>query len=152
MTLKPNSTHQICDDNANAITYMHVHLDSAGFSRNGKTVSKMATIFPTSLRTEFLIKWAAAWENQQSAYAKTKAQMSSNCEADQRLCFRYMDSISLYFLNPKFPASSHLLSFKCTARVMSDMVGTQIVGFLTHRLKYNPQTMTVLKIELEKCK
>ena len=33
-------------------------------------------------------------------------QLRSNCEADQRLCFRYTDSI---FLNPKFPVSSHLL-------------------------------------------
>ena len=33
-----------------------------------------------------------------------------NCEADQRLCFRCTDStIPVYFLNPKFPASSHLL-------------------------------------------
>ena len=32
-------------------------------------------------------------------------------EADQRLCFRYKDTTiqSLYFLNPKFQASSHLL-------------------------------------------
>ena len=34
----------------------------------------------------------------------------SNCAADQRLCFRYTEStISLYYLNPKFQASSHLL-------------------------------------------
>ena len=26
------------------------------------------------------------------AYAKTKMQMRSNCAADQRLCFRYIDS------------------------------------------------------------
>ena len=30
-------------------------------------------------------------------------------EADQRLCFSYMDSKSLYFLNWKFQASNHLL-------------------------------------------
>ena len=37
-------------------------------------------------------------------------QLRNNCEADQRLCFRYMDStIPRYFLNPKIPASSHLL-------------------------------------------
>ena len=41
-------------------------------------------------------------------------QLRSNCEADQRLCFRYSDStIPLLskssILNPKFPASSHLL-------------------------------------------
>ena len=37
-------------------------------------------------------------------------QLGGNCEADQRLCFRYIDTIqSLYFLNLKFQASSHLL-------------------------------------------
>ena len=37
--------------------------------------------------------------------------LRGNREADQRLCFRYIDSTvqSLYFLNPKFQASSHLL-------------------------------------------
>ena len=40
---------------------------------------------------------------------KSADQLRSNCEADQRLCFRYMDSTILYFLNPKFPVSSHLL-------------------------------------------
>ena len=33
-------------------------------------------------------------------------------EADQRLCFRYIDSRSLYFLNTKFEASSHLVWLK----------------------------------------
>ena len=36
-------------------------------------------------------------------------QLHSNCEADQRLCFRYMDSKIPNFLHPKFQASSHLL-------------------------------------------
>ena len=35
-------------------------------------------------------------------------QLCSNCTADQRLCFCYMVQ-SLYFLNPKFQASSDLL-------------------------------------------
>ena len=35
-------------------------------------------------------------------------QLRSNCEADQRLCFRYTVPF-FYFLNPKFPVSSHLL-------------------------------------------
>ena len=34
-------------------------------------------------------------------------QLRSNCEADQLLCFRYIDSTIP--LNPKFPASIHLL-------------------------------------------
>ena len=32
-------------------------------------------------------------------------QLRSNCAADQRSCFCYVD----YFLNPKFQTSSHLL-------------------------------------------
>ena len=36
---------------------------------------------------------------------KGSDQLRSNCEADQRLCFRY----TVFFLNPKFPVSSHLL-------------------------------------------
>ena len=36
-------------------------------------------------------------------------QLRGNREADQRLCFRYIDTKSLYSLNPKFQASSHLL-------------------------------------------
>ena len=46
--------------------------------------------------------------------AKKKAQIS-NCEADQPFCYRY-------------------ISCDCKARFVSDLVGTQIVGFLTHRL------------------
>ena len=41
---------------------------------------------------------------------KDADQLRGNREADQRLCFRYTDIVkSLYFLNPKFQASSHLL-------------------------------------------
>ena len=40
---------------------------------------------------------------------KDADQLRGNREADQRLCFRYSDSTILYFLNPKFQASSHLL-------------------------------------------
>ena len=47
-------------------------------------------------------------------------QLLGYCEADQRLCFRYTDSTS----------SVPLLS----RSFMSNLVGTQIVGFLTHRL------------------
>ena len=37
-------------------------------------------------------------------------QLRGNREAVQRLCFRYTDSTTLYFLNPTFQASSRLLS------------------------------------------
>ena len=40
---------------------------------------------------------------------KDADQLRGNREADQRLCFRYTDSKSLYFLNSKFQASNHLL-------------------------------------------
>ena len=40
---------------------------------------------------------------------KDAGQLRSNCAADQRLCFRYTDSTTLYYLNPKFQASSHFL-------------------------------------------
>ena len=36
-------------------------------------------------------------------------QLRSNCEADQRLCFCYHVLQFLFFLSPKFPASSHLM-------------------------------------------
>ena len=40
---------------------------------------------------------------------KDADQLRGNCEADQRLCFRYTDSTIPLQLNPKFQASSHLL-------------------------------------------
>ena len=40
---------------------------------------------------------------------KDADQLRGNREADQRLCFRNTIVQSLYFLNPKFQASSHLL-------------------------------------------
>ena len=39
---------------------------------------------------------------------KDADQLRGNREADQHLCFRYLDSTILYFLNTKFQASSHL--------------------------------------------
>ena len=39
---------------------------------------------------------------------KDADQLRSNCTTDKRLCFPYTIVQSLYFLNPKFQASSHL--------------------------------------------
>ena len=41
-----------------------------------------------------LVQWAALWENRLFTYAKKKDadQFCGNREADQRLCFRYLDS------------------------------------------------------------
>ena len=55
--------------------------------------------------------WATSWENQQSAYAKTKAQISFAVTAKMISAFVFATRIVqfLYFLNPKVPFSSHLL-------------------------------------------
>ena len=53
--------------------------------------------------------------------------VDSNCEADQRLCFRYTDSTipSPYIKSFKLLA----LCCDCTGRFMSDLVGNHIAGF-----------------------
>ena len=55
-------------------------------------------------------KWAASWENKQSAYAKTKTQISFVVTAKLISTFVFATWIVqyLYFLNTKFPASSRL--------------------------------------------
>ena len=54
--------------------------------------------------------WAASWENQQSAYVKTKTQISFAVTAKLISAFVFATWIVqyLYFLNTKFQASSHL--------------------------------------------
>ena len=62
--------------------------------------------------TEALHKnYAASWENQHFAYAKTKTQISFTVTAKLISAFVFATRVvqSLYFLNPKFQASSHLL-------------------------------------------
>ena len=53
---------------------------------------------------------AASWENQRSAYAKTKAQISFAVPAKliSAFVFATWTVQNLYFLNTKFQASSHL--------------------------------------------
>ena len=55
--------------------------------------------------------WDVSWENQQSAYAKTKTQISFAVTAKLIIVFVFAIRIVqlLYFLNPKFQASSQLL-------------------------------------------
>ena len=62
---------------------------------------------------------------------KDADQLRGNSEADQRLCFRYIDST--------IPLLSKPLAILCSCTVwfMSDQVGNQNVGFLTIRLNYN---------------
>ena len=64
---------------------------------------------------------------------KDADQLRGNRKADQRLCFRYLDSTI-----PLLPKSKifQLLAIFCdyTAWFVSDLVRTQIVGFSTRRL------------------
>ena len=55
-------------------------------------------------------KWAASWENQQSAYAKTKTQISFAVTSKLISAFVFATWIVqyLFFLNRKFQDSSHL--------------------------------------------
>ena len=55
-------------------------------------------------------------------------QLRSNCEADQRVCFRYTDSaIPLLY---KFKISSRLACFcTCTGRFVSDLFGNTLLVF-----------------------
>ena len=55
-------------------------------------------------------------------------QLRSNCEADQRLCFRYSDSTIPLLLK------SITLFCDCTGRFVSDLFGNHIVGFPTRWL------------------
>ena len=63
------------------------------------------------------------------------------CENKQRLCFRYTDSKSLFFLNPKFQASCHLCD--CTARFVSDLVGNPEDGFSHKEAQINKDLKTL---------
>ena len=52
---------------------------------------------------------------------KDADQLCGNRTADQRLCFCYIDTQSLCFLNPKFKPLA--IFSDCTARFVSDLVG-----------------------------
>ena len=61
---------------------------------------------------------------------KVADQLRGNREADQRLCFRYIDSSILLLSKSKLLA----IFCSCTAWFVSDYVGNQSVGFLMTRL------------------
>ena len=65
---------------------------------------------------------------------KDADQLWSNCAADQRLSFRFTDSNSLFFLNPKFQASS------CTAQFVSDQVRNPEDWFSHNEAHMSPVT------------
>ena len=76
--------------------------------------------------TQMIHKCAASWENQQSAYAKTKTQISFAVTATGIVTL-------IYFLNPKFQASGHLLwRYR---PVCVGPVKNHIVGFVMMWLK-----------------
>ena len=62
-------------------------------------------------------------------------QLRSNCEADQRLCFRYTDSTMPHLLKSEF-SSFQPSSVAAQAGLCQTWSKTKIVGFLMHRLKY----------------
>ena len=63
---------------------------------------------------------------------KDADQLRGNREADQCLCFCYSDNVQfLFYLNPKFQASS---SFLCLYRPVCVRPENHIVGFPTRRL------------------
>ena len=78
-------------------------------------------------------------KKQQSACAKTKTQIGSNCEADQRLCFCYTDSTIIRNFKP-------LACFSvCTGRFVSDLV-----RILKFKLLVLSRTGSIIKA-LRKC-
>ena len=66
---------------------------------------------------------------------KDADQLRGNREADQRLCFRYMDSTFPPLLIPKL-SRFWVSSVTVQAGLCWTWSETQIVGFLMHRLKY----------------
>ena len=64
---------------------------------------------------------------------KDADQFRSNCEAEQRLCFRYSDSTIPLLLITEISNLSACFC-ECTARFVLDLVETQIAGFLMQML------------------
>ena len=67
---------------------------------------------------------------------KDADQLRSNCEGDHRLCFCYTDSTIPLLSKSKISNLYISIFCDCTGWFVLDLVGTQIVGFLTLRLKY----------------
>ena len=65
---------------------------------------------------------------------KDADQLRGNREADQRLCFRYSDSIIPLLLKSKISSFYVALSCACTGWFVSDLFGNHIVGFPTRWL------------------
>ena len=68
---------------------------------------------------------------------KDADQLRNNCAADQLLCFRYI-VLSLFYHNPKFKVSNHLLwlhSLICVGPVWKPRSSVPKTGFLMSQLK-----------------
>ena len=78
---------------------------------------------------------------------KTKGadQLRSNSEADQHLWFRYTDSTIPLRSKSKVSSLLPAIFYECTVRYVSDMIGVQIVCFLTHMLKYYARSSIMLE-------
>ena len=70
-------------------------------------------------------------------------QLCSNCTADQRLCFRYMDSSI-----PLLPKSEISVFYICTGWFVSDIVGTPEDQFscVTAHMMLQPRVLYVIGI------
>ena len=68
-------------------------------------------IYSNIILIKRVIIWASSWENRLYAYAKTKTQISVSVTTKLISAFVFAIRIvqSLYYLNSKFQASSHLL-------------------------------------------
>ena len=106
-----------------AVTGSYLVVESAHsfFHRQGLLLD-VAKIQTFNIKRKFTVylftatnKWAASWENQQSAYAKTKTQISFAVTAKLISAVVLATRIVqfLFYLNPKFQASS---SFLCLYR------------------------------------
>ena len=66
-------------------------------------------------------------------------QLRSNCEADQRLCFRYTDSTISLLLKSEI-SSFYLSSVAAQAGLCQTWSETPKTGFVASRLNYIPAT------------
>ena len=85
------------------------------------------------------VKWAASWENQLFAYAKTKTQISFAVTAKLISAFVFATWIVQYltsFIQNFMPLA---ISSSCTAWFVSDLVRIHIIGFLNPGLKKNAE-------------
>ena len=92
------------------------------------------------LQTNRMLIWAATWENQIFAYAKTKTQISFGVTA---FVFATQIVQSLSFLNTEFQASSHLQWFPSPVCVRPGQKTR--TGFLRTRLILQPVGTAVCK-------